>query len=502
MDIPYTVSARPDTGLYNAKVGIWLFLASEVMLFGGLFSAYIFLRVGADYPWPIHELEVLPGFVNTMVLIGSSVTVVMAWASLKMRKIGMFKFYMAITVACAGIFMCLKAYEYNKKFHHYAVTLTDGTVLTGHLPEGYTVKFGEASELSVTIQSETAAIDGDPAGYVFPYLDGVEPAIFKLADGTEVKLDKSDFAEVRKRVVAEAREKVRIQKARFMEQKAELERELAALEGSSDGEKIAKTKGKILGVQRAHDLLNVVPPTTLKLTSSIPLKFAVKPSKIFGYTANSITFRDGTIVTGKLIDDAMKLEVDGVDTRAVVDKEKSLVWDKKYLGQDWRQVWMARRDHAQGKFKEDYGDKRDPLKSATLQKESYYLHIESTNPTDHAPESAGHSAALASPVLASGAHGDGHSAHPALVLEKKDVTFFSNFTPKLNTFYAIYFTLTGLHGLHVIAGAAVLAWFWLFNGKLLRSNPEHLANRVEVGGLFWHFVDLVWIFLFPLLYLL
>ena len=43
-----TVTARPDTGLYNAKLGIWLFLASEVMLFGGLFSAYIFLRMGAE----------------------------------------------------------------------------------------------------------------------------------------------------------------------------------------------------------------------------------------------------------------------------------------------------------------------------------------------------------------------------------------------------------------------------------------------------------------------
>ena len=47
MEIPYTVTARPDTGLWNAKIGIWLFLASEVMLFGGLFSAYILLRVGA-----------------------------------------------------------------------------------------------------------------------------------------------------------------------------------------------------------------------------------------------------------------------------------------------------------------------------------------------------------------------------------------------------------------------------------------------------------------------
>src|SRR5437867_11774529 len=47
MEIPYTVTARPDTGLWNAKVGIWLFLASEVMLFGGLFSAYVFLRLDA-----------------------------------------------------------------------------------------------------------------------------------------------------------------------------------------------------------------------------------------------------------------------------------------------------------------------------------------------------------------------------------------------------------------------------------------------------------------------
>ena len=51
MDIPYTVKDRPDTGLYNGKLGIWLFLASEVMLFGGLFSAYIFLRTGVD-TWP------------------------------------------------------------------------------------------------------------------------------------------------------------------------------------------------------------------------------------------------------------------------------------------------------------------------------------------------------------------------------------------------------------------------------------------------------------------
>ena len=59
MEIPYTVEARPDTGLYNAKVGIWLFLASEVMLFGGFFSAYVLLRVGAEPgTWPHGWLNV------------------------------------------------------------------------------------------------------------------------------------------------------------------------------------------------------------------------------------------------------------------------------------------------------------------------------------------------------------------------------------------------------------------------------------------------------------
>ena len=42
----------------------------------------------------------------------------------------------------------------------------------------------------------------------------------------------------------------------------------------------------------------------------------------------------------------------------------------------------------------------------------------------------------------------------------------------------------------------------VFGKKLYLKNPEHLANRVEVGGLFWHFVDLVWIFLFPIMYLM
>jgi heme/copper-type cytochrome/quinol oxidase subunit 3 len=67
---------------------------------------------------------------------------------------------------------------------------------------------------------------------------------------------------------------------------------------------------------------------------------------------------------------------------------------------------------------------------------------------------------------------------------------------------AIYFTLTGLHGLHVIGGIIVNTYLWGFSGAMWKTDPARLTNRVEVAGLYWHFVDLVWIFLFPVLYLL
>ncbi len=77
-----------------------------------------------------------------------------------------------------------------------------------------------------------------------------------------------------------------------------------------------------------------------------------------------------------------------------------------------------------------------------------------------------------------------------------------NYGPWHNTYTAIYFTLTGLHALHVIGGAIVIFAIWGPLAKVWEQDPERYTNRVEVSGLFWHFVDLVWIFLFPVLYLL
>ena len=140
MKIPYNEELRPDTGLYNAKLGIWLFLASEVMLFGGLFSAYILLRV-SDPNWMSYTMYSfyvdLPHFndwfhgnttdkilkvplatLNTVILITSSVTMVMSWVSLKLNDFKKYKIYMGATLLCSFGFLIVKYFEYSAKWGH------------------------------------------------------------------------------------------------------------------------------------------------------------------------------------------------------------------------------------------------------------------------------------------------------------------------------------------------------------------------------------------------
>ena len=72
--------------------------------------------------------------------------------------------------------------------------------------------------------------------------------------------------------------------------------------------------------------------------------------------------------------------------------------------------------------------------------------------------------------------------------------------PAANMFYTVYFLTTGLHAFHVIVGMSILAWLMV---RVLKGRYHaKYYVPVELGGLYWHLVDLVWIFLFPLLYLI
>ncbi len=82
----------------------------------------------------------------------------------------------------------------------------------------------------------------------------------------------------------------------------------------------------------------------------------------------------------------------------------------------------------------------------------------------------------------------------------KSYTFNGAHASQVELFFTLYFIMTGLHGLHVIIGIVLLGLlaYWAWRGKLNQFN----FMIVEISGLYWHFVDLVWIFLFPLFYLI
>ena len=276
MEIPYTVKPREDTGLYNAKVGIWLFLASEVMLFGALFSSYILLRVGAEPGnWPHQLLNIPIGTFNTAVLITSSVTVVLGWAALQAGNFGRYRIYQGITILCSLGFLAIKSFEYKEKFGHYEVWMKDGSRMIGHLEH-----------------------------------NGKHPMFW-----TE---------------------------------------------------------------------------RTLAKESVESFKFSPDP---FHYRMSA------------------------------------------------KEIAHAKKEH----------------------------------------------------------HGKPHESHE---IKSADVQRLSAFVPAHSPYFAIYFTLTARHGLHVLGGALVIAYIWGPGAKMWKTDPQRYINRVEVSGLFWHFVDLVWIFLFPILYLL
>lgn len=298
MEIPYTITARPDTGLSNGKLGIWLFLASEVMLFGALFTAYLFMRLGAeDGTWPTHIQNVWLGLTNTIVLIISSITMVWAWVALKERKFNTYRLALAITILCGLVFLFIKGIEYKSKFEHYGFFIK-AEAMDKYLPE---------------LKKKNAFYSEIPSQQVF-----------EVRGHWENKTD-------------------------------------------SPGDSFS---------------------------------FAVLPDKNPSYLIN-------------------------------LSKDKAAP----------------------------------------------------------APEAAPSSEAVSG------------GEEETISIAKEDVERWGNLLPSYGTYYAMYFTVTGLHALHIIGGLIVMLYFLGPGAALYRRNPEQLSNRIEVTGIFWHFVDLVWITVFPILYL-
>ncbi|MCL5966175.1 MAG: cytochrome c oxidase subunit 3 family protein [Deltaproteobacteria bacterium] len=137
-DHPATHAAAPPAGarhhaasaadaLETAKLGIWTFLATEVLLFGGLFTAYIVFRL--KYPEMFHadhlHLDKVLGALNTVILITSSLTVALGIAAIRRGEQRLLRLFLFLTILLAGAFLAVKYFEWTAKFAHGFYPSTD-----------------------------------------------------------------------------------------------------------------------------------------------------------------------------------------------------------------------------------------------------------------------------------------------------------------------------------------------------------------------------------------
>lgn len=532
MEIPYIVNARKDTGLFNSKIAIWLFLASEVMLFGGFFSAYIFLRLGADYPWPERTLPVLPGLINTFILIASSVTVVFAWAALKLRQWRKFQGYMAVTIACAALFMVLKAIEYNVKLNHQAVRLNDYSVVEGHLAydkeDGkkieknmIRVKVEEGGNLTFsTLRFHAAWVEdliaeAEDAGARIVLSKDVEAVVEEGEKATVVAKKGTPLSVDLLKEIREVHEDARSHNAGLRTDA--LRQEWVSVKKENPGK-----KDRELSTDVNIDM-DALGPRLLTELSSVPfeidkeVEFVFKPRDI-REGSDSSRLRDDTVIKGELLASPMVFHnVDAIDFQhLVMEAEEKGIDPETAIKNSWlmqnneivREMWAwheKRVDALKKRLIEDYGrDEKGLPNREPTHKELYRIgwkELAEFGEERHDIELSA-SGKIKEEFMGPNYEARGEETFPHLEIPREQIRFAAKFSPAWNTYYAIYFTITGLHGLHVIGGALVLAYYLFFGRRMYLENPEWLANRVEVGGLFWHFVDIVWIFAFPILYLM
>jgi hypothetical protein len=448
---------------------------------------------------------------------------------------------MSITVLCSLIFMGLKSVEYWVKFHHQALRLMDYTVVEGHAKQ--LKKPGTEDNLldrkgnpidETGINFEASEISFNTVRAYKPWVQDLlfeaaaKGATITLAAPVKTGLAKNPAPEVLvpagTALTLDLIEKVKADHLKATANNASLRTDNLREQWDKAN---AAHKGE---KERDYQDKVAVDPTQIEdrlLIENAALVFKVEPAVAFRFkphdlkeTPTDATLRDGTAFKGKLLESPMEFHaVDAIDFRHTVMKaiEKGIDPDVA-IKNSWllknnpeiAEVWEKHEKalhQLEEEFKKEGRDREPTLKDRyriNWEEMAYYgehtLDQVQINPKDFACPTITKS--LQEQFRGPDYEGVRKGKFPELSVPREQVQFASKFTPAWNTFYAIYFTMTGLHGLHVIGGALVLSYYLFFGRKMYLTNPEWLANRVEIGGLFWHFVDLVWIFLFPILYLM
>ena len=368
-----------------AKLGIWLFLATEILLFGGLFCGYAVFR--ANHPdlfaWGEQFLDERYGALNTAVLLISSLTMAMAITFVQREQKNRAMVSLFFTFLCACGFMVIKSIEYEHKFHD-------------HLVGG--IGFYQVSHHD----------GGDEGGHVVLVAHGDEIKGKKLWDATC--------------------------------------RSCHGVRGEgAPGLGTVLNSSTFVHDHTDHELVEFI-MVGREATSPDSVLYLQMPPK-----GGNPMLKEADILD--IVTYMRTLEIAPV----AVDQATHAVVESKPIAEEGEGDFLSSLPHSAVPRAAPSPQGLAPAGAAEAQKMAVYVRPEVPQTDEHRPANA-------------------------------------------HLFFGLYFLMTGLHGIHVLIGMVVIGWLmW----RLQRGDfNRQYYTPVECGGLYWHIVDVIWIFLFPLWYLI
>ncbi|MCA9241224.1 MAG: cytochrome c oxidase subunit 3 [Planctomycetales bacterium] len=396
----------PEQQFDAGKLGMWLFLAQEVLFFSGLFVAYSVFR--ANHPEVFTEealsfLNPLLGALNTIVLLASSLAVAWGVRAAQKNQQSTLLWMHIFTLACAGFFMGVKVVEYGFKFDENLYWAGWANWSNGlHSAEEHLTNTGIHTHF-MSITGVCIAIG------LLAYLGGL--SLYRSGD------------------------------------KSLLGRLLVIASGFIVC---------VLGGYVVAAILNAYPGVATNVTAVVSAFILMGVLHLFVKIIGTTSKVWGAVCMG------LGLTVLGMAGGVVVASgiQQSEV--------DSHAAHAADAAHAEGAHEENHAE-----------------HGAAAEPAGHEPAEA------TAEVAAAAATPTSEDTAASHVLGGRGANE--------GNFFSIYFAMTGVHALHILAGIAAISWIV---GRIARGDfgPERYGP-VEYVGLYWHLVDLVWIYLFPLLYL-
>lgn len=562
---PQHIQLRYQRGLpmSRGKLMLWLFLSTEIMFFAGLVGSYVVLRFGAPSgTWPrpadVH-VEEWVGAVNTFVLICSSVAIVLSHEAARKDKVAVARRWLFLTLVLGVTFLGFKAYEYRSKWNHNLVpqaphgslydradttyvsavaqSLEDlnyealeadsrQTFLVGHLeslPETFSDTREEIDDLvaeKLELETELGELTGDQEAGGDSETEVVDPDDIAELE-REIRSVTKELASaqvIHQKLAAEApgmrAELVRLQadeeaRAERIETISTLLDSAARWTGQTVGRESDPVTRQMAMISLAHDVYPLDASAAVakhyREMESVQLKQSLRAiARDLVASQSSATEASGKMqalqaANAELFKQVatVQAEIESFSTQAADKGEQELEQEVEPVAADDRaelESGVAQAEAAADVTSrlEDASKKLAELQqlvasngqelaaAAAVATESQQTSMELTT------KKGGCEARIAYLASAGSQHGLNHE-YPWLRLPMC--------IPGGHMWSSTYFLMTGIHAIHVLIGLIV------FVIVLPMKLDRRRAGILENTGLYWHFVDIVWIFLFPLIYL-